>query len=215
MGVVARRPRADELVERRRDARCRSASVAKRGSVAHSGCPTTSRERRPLGVVADGDHAPLVVARARVHTPRRAERAPVALRVDRAGHEALLEDELREVVDDRVGLRDADVTATAVADAGQRGERAEPRRELVGEEDRVLGEVALGVGIAPQRRLRADAPRVRAEPAPPTPRSPVTEQLAAHHDDARIGVAERLADRARGCRARRARGSRSPRRSPT
>ena len=166
------------------------------------GLPGCLRERRPLGIVADRDHAPLVVARARVHTPRRAERAAVSLRVDRAGHEALLEDELREVVDDRVGLRDANVASTTVADARQRRERAEPRRELVGEEDRVLGEVAVGVGIAPERRLRADAARVRAEAAPPTPRSPVAEQLAAHHDDVRIGAAERLRGRARGCRAR-------------
>ena len=156
------------------------------------GMPGRRRKRRPLGVVANRDHAPLVVARARVHTPRRAERAPVALRFDRPGHEALLEDELRKVVDDGIGLRNPNVTPTAVTDTGQRGEGTESRRELVGEEDRVLGEVAFGVGIAPQRRLRADAPGVRPEPAPPTPRSSVTEQLAADDDDVRIGVAQRL-----------------------
>src|SRR3954471_15765077 len=83
------------------------------------------------------------------------------------------------------------MTALAGAEAGERRERCEPSGELVGEEDRVLGEVGDGVGVPPQPGLTADAARVRAEPAPVAPRTRASEQLRAHQDHVRVRPPQR------------------------
>ena len=170
----------------------RSASVAKRGSVAHSGLPTTC---------ANADHSAssrTVITHhwsspAHGYTPHG---APSGLRFPCASTEPGTRLSWRtsserwlttaSACETRMWRRPPSPTHANAASAPSRA------ANWSGKKIAVLGEVAVGVGIAPEPRLRADAARVRAEAAPPTPRPPVAEELAAHHHDPRIGAAEGL-----------------------
>ena len=160
------------------------------------GIADCAAQAAPVVVVADGHHAPLVVAGAGVDAPRGGVTAGVSGGPDRAGPQRLLDQQRADLHQDGLGLRGRDLGAAprspAADERRQRRDRRDAGGVVVGMDRRAVAEAAVVVGIAPQARQPRDASHQRPVAHPRAPRAGRADRAAVDHDDPRVDLPQRL-----------------------
>ncbi len=151
-------------------------------------------QRRPVGVIADGDREPRVVTVGGEQAPRRVVSRCVIADMAAAGQH-LPGDLGGQVAEHHLGLGDAGRSATAAAFPAQqqrhRAQRPDPRRNVIGVNGDGVAEGVRVVGVGPQRgetRRRANQRSV-AEPFGPRPAGP--ERRTVDDDDTGVDLPQR------------------------